>query len=50
MIASYRYGTDPSRGYTNAGFRVVQVPEPATMGLLALGGLGMLIRRRGLRR
>lgn len=50
MIASYRYSTDPSRGYTNAGFRVVQVPEPATMGLLALGGLGMLIRRRGLRR
>ena len=28
------------------GFRVSEVPEPATMGLLALGGLGMLVRRR----
>jgi formylglycine-generating enzyme required for sulfatase activity len=50
MMAGYRYHIDPSLGFTNAGFRVVQVPEPATMGLLALGGLGMLIRRRGLRR
>ena len=28
------------------GFRVSEVPEPATMSLLALGGLGMLMRRR----
>jgi hypothetical protein len=28
------------------GFQVVEVPEPATMGLLALGGLAMLRRRR----
>jgi formylglycine-generating enzyme required for sulfatase activity len=32
------------------GFRVSEVPEPATMGLLALGGLGMLMRRRSARR
>ena len=28
------------------GFRVSEVPEPATMSLLVLGGLGMLMRRR----
>jgi len=32
------------------GFRVSEVPEPATMSLLALGGLGMLLRRRVARR
>jgi formylglycine-generating enzyme required for sulfatase activity len=32
------------------GFRVSEVPEPTTMGLLALGGLGMLLRRRVARR
>jgi len=45
-------GTD-GRGYTTPagvdycrGFRVSEVPEPASMAMLALGGLGMLIRRR----
>jgi formylglycine-generating enzyme required for sulfatase activity len=33
----------------SVGFRVSEVPEPATMGLLALGGLGMLARRRSVR-
>jgi formylglycine-generating enzyme required for sulfatase activity len=28
------------------GFRVVLVPEPTSMALLALGGMGMLVRRR----
>lgn len=28
------------------GFRVVQVPEPAAMVLLVLGGVGLLVRRR----
>jgi formylglycine-generating enzyme required for sulfatase activity len=32
------------------GFRVSEVPEPATMSLLALGGLGMLVGRRAARR
>jgi formylglycine-generating enzyme len=29
-----------------AGFRVAEVPEPTTLGMLALGGLAMLRRRR----
>ncbi|MBW7905825.1 MAG: PEP-CTERM sorting domain-containing protein [Phycisphaerae bacterium] len=28
------------------GFQIVQVPEPATLGLLAMGGLAMIRRRR----
>ena len=31
---------------SNIGFRVAEVPEPATLGLLALGGLAVLRRRR----
>jgi formylglycine-generating enzyme len=34
----------------NIGFRVSQVPEPASFGILALGLSGMLLRRRGVRR
>ena len=36
----------PAGGDFAVGFRVSEVPEPATMSLLALGGLGMLMRRR----
>jgi len=34
----------------NIGFRVSQVPEPASMGVLGLGVAVMLVRRRGARR
>lgn len=38
-------GTLPTHERSDIGFRVVQVPEPATLSLLALGGL-LLDRRR----
>ena len=40
----------PTNGYAAAGFRVVQVPEPGTMAVLALGAVGLLKRRRNLGR
>ena len=40
---------DPSFEVSHFGFRVSGVPEPATMSLLALGGLGMLMRGRSVR-
>jgi len=36
----------PTNGKVDVGFRVSEVPEPATMSLLALGGLVALRRRR----
>lgn len=45
-LASNRYSERPGfRGY-NSGFRIVQVPEPATLFLLAVGGLAMMRKRR----
>jgi formylglycine-generating enzyme required for sulfatase activity len=41
---------DPPEGGPYFGFRVSQVPEPASLGILALGLSGMLLRRRGVRR
>jgi formylglycine-generating enzyme len=35
----------PDDEFTDMGFRVVQVPEPATLLLLAVGGLAMMRRR-----
>jgi formylglycine-generating enzyme required for sulfatase activity len=40
----------PANVYNDFGFRVSQVPEPASVGILALGLSGMLLRRRGVRR
>jgi formylglycine-generating enzyme required for sulfatase activity len=39
----------PAHEFSTFGFRVSRVPEPASMAVLALGGLGMLVRRRGVR-
>jgi len=39
----------PSSDADFVGFRVSKVPEPVSMAILALGGTGMFVRRRGVR-
>jgi formylglycine-generating enzyme required for sulfatase activity len=50
LLASDRGCNYPTTEREDIGFRVSEVPEPASMALLAIGGIGMLLRRRGLRR
>jgi len=50
LHALVRHFGNPAYEDYDFGFRVSQVPEPASMAVLALGGIGMLVRRRGLRR
>ena len=39
LVSSYRTNYDPIDGSIFVGFRVASVPEPATLSLLAIGGL-----------
>jgi formylglycine-generating enzyme required for sulfatase activity len=50
LQAGYRYDDDPTFESHYIGFRLSQVPEPASMGLLGIGVLGLFAGRRGTRR
>ena len=48
LHASFRdFHVPPTYEFANFGFRVAQVPEPAAVVMLALGSLGVALRRRG---
>ena len=46
MHAAGRSSLIPTYEHDSFGFRVAQIPEPATLGLLLIGGLVLLRRRR----
>jgi len=46
LLASFRGIGDPASQSHHIGFRVVEVPEPATLSLLTLGGLALVRRRK----
>lgn len=46
LHASYRYYTDPTAEFSDRGFRMAAVPEPATLLLLILGIIVLGRRRR----
>jgi len=51
LQASYRsFDADPTFEVSTLGFRVVQVPEPTTMAIMALGAIAILLRQRELGR
>ena len=52
LLASGRYddGDSAAGEYLTLGFRVSEVPEPTSLAILAFGGIGTLVRRRGLGR
>ena len=50
LFASYRNGNSPTLELSSVGFRVSEVPAPATMAILMLGGIGILRRRKCARR
>jgi len=46
LAASIRGAKSPSSDGYLVGFRVAEIPEPATMAILMLGGIGILRKRR----